>query len=189
MLTPYGLVKRERDHKAEHDMTMRQVRARVPCAPRACPCCARSSGHRSVCPRCARLRARAVHGVLVQFVVDMCQHVTVGRHHPVCPHLVRPRLPHPVPVCAMCWRYAYSRCARLLSPCLRCVCLLCVSLLCVPVLCAFVLGVWCASAVCLDRADFARQRRRHHIPRRPSYMHPNAPASACVRALSCKLAP
>jgi len=177
MLTPYGRVKRERDHKAEHDTTMRQVRARVPCAPRACPCCARSSGHRSVCPRCARLRARAVHGVLVQFVVDMCQHVTVGRHHPVCPHLVRPRLP---PSCASL-RYVLALCILAL-----CSLALPVLTLRVPIVRALVVRaravrlragrVVCLCSVRLDRADFARQRRRH----------PASPRIVPVDAAACR---
>ena len=47
--------------QTEHDMAnMHHVRACTPCAPRAYHCCARILGLRSVCPRCARLRARTV---------------------------------------------------------------------------------------------------------------------------------
>ena len=133
--------------QAEHDMTnMHQMRARVPCVPRACPRCARSSGHRSGCPRCARLCARAVCTVCSCSLSSTCHGWRQTSCTPFAHILCDPACPHPVSACAMCWRYACSRCARLCFPRSRCVCLLRVPLLCVPVLCAFVLGVWCACA-------------------------------------------
>jgi len=54
---------------------------------------------------------------------------------------------------------AVHACARLRSPCSRCVHLLRVPALCVPALCAFVLVVWCAcSARTMERA---RRCHRH----------------------------
>ena len=79
--------------------------------------------------------------------------------------------------CCACACCACLRCARLRFPCsccvhLLCVLLLCVLLLCVPALCAFVLGVVCLCSARLHRADFVRQRRRHHFQR------PSAPSDA-----------
>jgi len=51
---------------------MHHVRACVPCAPRVYPRCARTSGLRSVCPRCARLRARTVCTVCLCSLSSTC---------------------------------------------------------------------------------------------------------------------
>ena len=51
---------------------MHHMRACVPCAPRVYPRCARTSGLRSVCPRCARLRARTVCTVCLCSLSSTC---------------------------------------------------------------------------------------------------------------------
>ena len=104
------------------------------------------TGHRAACPRCARLRARAVCTVCSCSLSSTCHGWSTSRLPTSCATRLSPSCARPRCVLALCIRCARLR-SKLRSPCSRCVCLLRVPLLCVPVLWAFVLGGWCACAV------------------------------------------
>ena len=67
MPRPLGCAQAERDKASMH-----HARACAPCAPRAYPRCARTSGLCSVCQRCARLRVRTVCTVYLCSLSSTC---------------------------------------------------------------------------------------------------------------------